>query len=70
MSPVGTENQVRLFTLSTHIDNDAETDLILRNFRNKVQKRKVVFNKSFALVKLTFTASLPHNSIQEKQLLK
>jgi len=44
--------------------------LILRNFRNKVQKRKVVFNKSFALVKLTFTASLPHNSIQEKQLLK
>ena len=51
--------------LSTHFDNDEETDLILGNFRNKVQKRKIVFDKSFALVKLIFRASLPHNSKQE-----
>jgi hypothetical protein len=44
--------------------------LILENFRNKVQKRKIVFDKSFAPVKLIFRESLPHNSIQKKQLLK
>ena len=70
MSAAGTENEVRLFTLSTHFDNDEEIDLILRNFRNKVQKRKILFGKSFALVKLIFRVSLPHNSIREKQLLK
>jgi len=70
VSPTGTENQVRLFTLSPHLDNDEATDLILENFRNKVQKRKIVFDKSFALVKLIFRESLPHNSIQKKQLLK
>jgi len=52
VSPTGTENQVRLFTLSPNLDNDEETDLILENFRNKVQKLKIVFDKSFALVKL------------------
>jgi len=70
MSPVGAENQVHLFILSTHLNNNEETDLILGNFRNKVHKRKIVLYKSFALVKVTFIASLPHNSIQEKELLK
>jgi hypothetical protein len=70
MSPVGTDNHLRLFTLSINFYNNEETDLILGNFRNKVQKGKILFDKSFALVKLIFRASLPRNSIQEKQLLK
>jgi hypothetical protein len=69
MSPVGTENQVRSAALSTNFDNEEETDTILGNFRNKSQKRNVVFDQSFAVVILTFRAPLLHKSIQEKQLL-
>jgi len=35
MSPIGTENQIRLFTLSPRFDNDEETDLILGNLQKQ-----------------------------------